>query len=135
VPTRRDSPRLPPFHELLVRLRDNDGELVLPGEFIPAAERYNVIGAIDRWVLESAVKRLRQYTPRASSRRCCRSTFPGTSISERNFLDFVLSLVEDPAHRRGLCFEITESAVITSMTQIGVFRAGSAQARLPHRAR
>ena len=33
------------FHELLVRLRDDDGELVLPGEFIPAAERYNVIGA------------------------------------------------------------------------------------------
>ena len=49
------APRVPPFHELLVRLRGDDGALVLPGEFIPAAERYNVIAAIDRWVVERAV--------------------------------------------------------------------------------
>ncbi|MFI4886899.1 MAG: diguanylate cyclase, partial [Steroidobacterales bacterium] len=40
------------FHELTVRLRDDDGRLVLPGEFIPAAERYNVMSVIDRWVVQ-----------------------------------------------------------------------------------
>ena len=44
------------FHELTVRLRDDSGELVPPGEFIPAAERYNVMSAIDRWVLGQAIE-------------------------------------------------------------------------------
>ena len=51
----------PPFHELLVRMRDDDGELTLPGVFMPAAERHNIVSAIDRWVVEQAVDRLRQY--------------------------------------------------------------------------
>ena len=121
MPTRQDSPRLPPFHELLVRLRDNDGELVLPGEFLPAAERYNVIGAIDRWVLESAVKRLRQYMAAGLEVPLLSINLSGSSIGERNFLDFVLSLVEDPAIGGHLCFEITESAIITGLSQITYF--------------
>ncbi len=112
---------LPPFHELLVRLRDDDGELVLPGEFIPAAERYNIIGAIDRWVLESTVARLRQYLAAGLEVPLLSINLSGTSICERNFLDFVLALVEDPAIGAHLCFEITEAAIITGMTQILYF--------------
>jgi diguanylate cyclase (GGDEF)-like protein/PAS domain S-box-containing protein len=41
----------PGFHELTIRLRDDDGRLVPPSEFIPAAERYNVMSIIDRWVV------------------------------------------------------------------------------------
>ena len=41
-----------PFFELMVRLRDEDGTLVPPSEFIPAAERYNVMVMVDRWVVE-----------------------------------------------------------------------------------
>ena len=37
-------------YELLLRMRGENGELVLPAEFIPAAERYNVMPMIDRWV-------------------------------------------------------------------------------------
>ena len=121
IATRADSPRLPPFHELLVRLRDDDGELVLPGEFIPAAERYNIIGTIDRWVLESAVARLRQYLAAGLEVPLLSINLSGTSICERNFLDFVLTLVEDPAIGEHLCFEITETAMITGMTQIVYF--------------
>ncbi|MBS0389088.1 MAG: EAL domain-containing protein, partial [Proteobacteria bacterium] len=121
VATRHDSPRLPPFHELLVRLRDHDGDLVLPGEFIPAAERYNIIGAIDRWVLEAAVTRLRQYVAAALEVPLLSINLSGTSICERNFLDFVLTLVEDPVIGEHICFEITESAIITGLSQIAYF--------------
>ncbi len=121
VATRRDSPRLPRFQELLVRLRDDDGELVLPGEFIPAAERYNIIGAIDRWVLEKSVARLRQYLAAGLELPLLSLNLSGTSICERNFLDFVLTLVEDPVIGGHLCFEITESAIITGMSQIVYF--------------
>jgi diguanylate cyclase (GGDEF)-like protein/PAS domain S-box-containing protein len=121
VATRRDSPRLPQFQELLVRLRDDDGELVLPGEFIPAAERYNIIGTIDRWVLEKSVARLRQYLAAGLELPLLSLNLSGTSICERNFLDFVLALVEDPVIGGHLCFEITESAIIAGMSQIVYF--------------
>jgi diguanylate cyclase (GGDEF)-like protein/PAS domain S-box-containing protein len=121
VATRRDSPRLPLFQELLVRLRDDDGELVLPGEFIPAAERYNIIGAIDRWVLEKSVARLRQYLAAGLELPLLSLNLSGNSICERNFLDFVLTLVDDPVIGGHLCFEITESAIITGMSQIVYF--------------
>jgi diguanylate cyclase (GGDEF)-like protein/PAS domain S-box-containing protein len=121
VATRHDSPRLPLFQELLVRLRDDDGELVLPGEFIPAAERYNIIGAIDRWVLEQSVARLRQHLAAGLELPLLSLNLSGASICERNFLDFVLALVEDPVIGGHLCFEITESAIVTGMSQIVYF--------------
>jgi diguanylate cyclase (GGDEF)-like protein/PAS domain S-box-containing protein len=117
LPARTDAPRLPPFHELLVRLRDDDGELILPGEFIPAAERYNIVGAIDRWVLERTVARLREHLAAGLELPLLAVNLSGNSICERSFLDYVLTLVEDPLIGRSLCFEITETAVIASLAQ------------------
>jgi diguanylate cyclase (GGDEF)-like protein/PAS domain S-box-containing protein len=112
---------LPAFHELLVRLRDDNGALVLPGEFMPAAERYNVVSAIDRWVVEQAVRVLQEYASGDEPPFLFALNLSGTSLSDRSFLDLVLSLVEEPRTARGLCFEITETAVITSMTQAVYF--------------
>ena len=119
--TRADSPKLSAFIELLVRLRDDDGTLILPGEFIPAAERYNIVGAIDRWVLERAVARLREYQAAGQEAPLLAINLSGNSICERNFLDFVLAQVEDPLIGKNLCFEITETAIITSMAQAVFF--------------
>jgi predicted signal transduction protein with EAL and GGDEF domain len=44
--------------EVMLRLRDESGALVTPAEFIPAAERYNVMPSIDRWVVRQALDRL-----------------------------------------------------------------------------
>ena len=44
--------------ELLLRMRDETGNLVLPNEFIPAAERFNLMPAIDRWVVRQACRTL-----------------------------------------------------------------------------
>jgi diguanylate cyclase (GGDEF)-like protein/PAS domain S-box-containing protein len=107
----------PSFHELLVRLRDDDGRIVLPGEFIPAAERYNVVSAIDRWVVQRAVELLREQADSPGPPLMYAVNISGTSLSDRSYLDFVLNLVEEASIARGLCFEITETAVITSMTQ------------------
>jgi diguanylate cyclase (GGDEF)-like protein len=112
---------LPAFHELLVRLRDDNGTLVLPGEFMPAAERYNVVSAIDRWVVQQAVRVLREYASSEQPPFLFALNLSGTSLSDRSFLDLVLGLVEDPRIARGLCFEITETAVITSMAQAVYF--------------
>jgi diguanylate cyclase (GGDEF)-like protein/PAS domain S-box-containing protein len=114
IATRADSPRLPPFHELLVRLRDDDGELTLPGEFIPAAERHNIVGAVDRWVVERAVVRLRQCLAAGRDVPLLAVNISGQSLSEPDFLEFVLARVRDPAIGRGLCFDIAESALTSN---------------------
>ena len=107
----------PVFHELLVRLYGEDGELVPPGEFIPAAERYNVISAIDRWVVGRAAAEVRRLAGEGGEPRLFSVNISGTSLSDRSFLDFLLKVVEDPLVARGLCFEITETAVITNLSQ------------------
>ena len=118
IATGAASPRLPRFHELLVRLRDDDGGLTLPGEFIPAAERHNIVGAIDRWVVEHAVARLRQYLAAGQEMPLLAVNLSGQSLGEREFLDFVLTLVEDPAIARSLCFDVAESSVINGTAQV-----------------
>jgi diguanylate cyclase (GGDEF)-like protein/PAS domain S-box-containing protein len=123
VATGCPAPQLPAFYELLVRLRGDNDELVMPGEFIPAAERYNVVSHIDRWVVRRAVQALQQHGGVNAEQPSFlfALNLSGMSLSDRSFLDYVLTLVEDPRIAHGLCFEITETAVITSMAQAVVF--------------
>ncbi len=121
TPTSDASPALPAFCELLVRLRDDGGKLVLPGEFIPAAERYNMVAAIDRWVMQRAVRALREHASGDEAPFLFALNLSGMSIGDRGFLEFALSLTEDRRIARGLCFEITETAVITSMAEAVYF--------------
>ena len=103
------------FHELTVRLRDDSGELVAPTEFIPAAERYNVMSAIDRWVVEQAIALLRARQRAGQPLPLLAVNLSGTSLNEQSFVDFVLQSVGDPALAAALCFEITETAAVTSL--------------------
>src|SRR6185437_2962459 len=68
------------FHELTVRLRDDDGRLVAPGEFIPAAERYNVMSVIDRWVVQRAIERLRDWVERAEGSAAVEGQWHGSAV-------------------------------------------------------
>ena len=72
-------------------------------------------------MLEQAVARLRQYLAAGLEVPMLAVNLSGNSICERNFLDFVLTLAEDPAIGRSLCFEINETAIITSMAQVVFF--------------
>ena len=103
------------FHELTVRLRDDDGRLVAPGEFIPAAERYNVMSVIDRWVIERAIERLKGWAARMEPPLLA-VNLSGTSLNEQSFIDFVLQQVGDAALAQALCFEITETAAVTNLS-------------------
>jgi diguanylate cyclase (GGDEF)-like protein/PAS domain S-box-containing protein len=105
----------PNFHELTVRLRGDDGELVPPSEFIPAAERYNVMSVIDRWVVRQAVRRLRDAQSRGAPLPTLAVNLSGTSLNEHSFLDFVLESVGDARIAAALCFEITETAAVTNL--------------------
>ena len=104
------------FHELTVRLRDDDGQLVPPSEFIPAAERYNVMSVIDRWVVLRAVELLRARRSAGVALPLLAVNLSGTSLNEQSFLEFVLQSVGDPVIAAALCFEITETAAVTNLS-------------------
>jgi diguanylate cyclase (GGDEF)-like protein/PAS domain S-box-containing protein len=103
------------FHELTVRLRDDSGELVLPSEFIPAAERYNVMSVIDRWVVGQAIALLTERWHRGVALPRLAVNLSGTSLNEQSFVDFMLHSVTEREIARALCFEITETAAVTSL--------------------
>ncbi len=110
-----------PFHELMVRLRDEDGHLIMPGEFIPAAERYNVMPAIDRWVVQQATGILRERLAAAGEAPLLAVNLSGNSLNDQSFLDFVLQQAGDAGVARSLCFEITETAAVTSLSDAMYF--------------
>jgi len=80
-----------------------------------------VVSAIDRWVVQQAVRVLREHASGEQPPFLFALNLSGASLSDRSFLDLVLGLVEDPRIARGLCFEITETAVITSMAEAVYF--------------
>lgn len=121
IPTAGSSAGAQPFHELMVRLRDEDGRLIMPGEFIPAAERYNVMPAIDRWVVRQATAILSRRLEQAGEAPLLAVNLSGNSLNDQSFLDFVLQQTADSAVARSLCFEITETAAVTSLSDATYF--------------
>jgi diguanylate cyclase (GGDEF)-like protein/PAS domain S-box-containing protein len=109
------------FFELMVRLRDEDGSLVPPGEFIPAAERYNVMVMVDRWVINRAIELLESCLAAGRTLPLVAVNLSGTSINDEDFLDYVLSRLRDDRVAHALCFEITETAAVASLSKATYF--------------
>jgi diguanylate cyclase (GGDEF)-like protein/PAS domain S-box-containing protein len=106
-----------PFYELMVRLRDEDGALVPPTEFIPSAERYNVMVMVDRWVVNRAIELLEDCLARNARLPLLAVNLSGTSINDEDFLEFVLTRLASEQVARALCFEITETAAVASLAK------------------
>ena len=101
-------------YEVLLRLKDEQGNLIPPGQFIPVAERYGVISIIDKWVLETTLKCYKQI---ASSQKVLVSiNLSGASINNDRFTNYALDCIAkseiDPQY---ICFEITETTAISQL--------------------
>jgi diguanylate cyclase (GGDEF)-like protein/PAS domain S-box-containing protein len=108
-------------YELLVRMRGENGELVLPAEFIPAAERYNVMPMIDRWVVSQALGTLAHYRTDGDARHgyTLSINLSGTSLNDDRFLEFLISELQTYDLSPGaVCFEITETAAISNLPNV-----------------
>ncbi len=106
-------------YELLLRMRDEAGELVGPDQFIPAAERYNLMSTLDRWVIHEALTELADRNDQGEARYTLAINLSGTSLSEDRFLDFVIEeLVRQKLPDGAICFEITETAAISNLSRV-----------------
>jgi diguanylate cyclase (GGDEF)-like protein len=105
-------------YEVLLRMRGDEGEAILPMAFIPAAERFNQMQAIDRWVIRQSLHLLKQVV---STREGAKVSFSlnlsGASLCDERFGQFLqeqFAYFAVPSQQ--VCFEITETAAITNLT-------------------
>ncbi len=109
-------------YELMLRLRDESGSLVAPAEFIPAAERYNVMPSIDRWVVRQALDRLVHRTASGVKPYTIAVNLSGTSLNDERFLEYLIAeLTSHDLAPGAMCFEITETAAIANLGSVVYF--------------
>lgn len=109
-----DDPGAEPSHwEVLLRLQDVDGRIVPPGEFLPVAESYGLIGRVDRYVVTRVLERLeRDDLPK----RRYAVNLSGVSLSDPALVGYLHNLLADRNLPPGaLCFEITETAAVSDL--------------------
>jgi len=109
--------------EVLVRMLDANDNLVLPSVFLPAAERYELLTSIDRWVLRSLAAHLAERRIREDERaeRPMRHSVNVSSVSlqDPEFRTFVRGLIESHRLAQGqLCLEVTEVGAMANLTRI-----------------
>jgi diguanylate cyclase (GGDEF)-like protein/PAS domain S-box-containing protein len=109
-------------YEILLRMRDEQGKIITPDNFIAAAERYGLTPSIDRWVVENTLRWLVSDVDERDKLAMCSINLSGQSLGDDKFLPFVI----EQFHRSGLdarriCFEITETAAIASFSQANRF--------------
>jgi diguanylate cyclase (GGDEF)-like protein/PAS domain S-box-containing protein len=107
------------WHETLLRLRDEQGHLVPPGAFIPAAERYNLMPMVDRWVIARAFSFLaRDERGEGTVPSRLSINLSGASINQEDTSAYIMQQLDifqlDPTR---ICFEITETAAISNLTR------------------
>jgi diguanylate cyclase (GGDEF)-like protein/PAS domain S-box-containing protein len=102
-------------HEILIRMRDDGGGLVVPGEFLATAERFGLIGGVDRWVTQQAV-RLIEAHKREGRDLILEVNLSGKTMGDTRFPDEVRHQLTnsgiDPAN---LIFEVTETAAVADI--------------------
>jgi diguanylate cyclase (GGDEF)-like protein/PAS domain S-box-containing protein len=107
-------------YEVLIRLEDN--EIVLPEEFIPAAERYQLLSQLDRWVITTMFQWIADHPAHLRDLYLCAINLSGHSLNEEAFLEFINHRLKDlgiPPEK--ICFEITETVAIANISRATAF--------------
>lgn len=115
-------PGLVDYAEVLVRMRGEDGSLIPPGRFIPAAERYGLIPLIDRWVIEHSFRQQREWQDAGRLPLKLNINLSGLTLADPGLMDFIHHMQQTygiaPAH---VGFEITESCAISQLDRALAF--------------
>lgn len=102
--------------EILLRLKNEDGKLLTPGAFLPAAERYGLMTNIDRWVIGHLIERLTQDMHTHDGTTSYWINLSGMSVSDETFLIFLKDIITRANFPPNvLNFEITETYFVSNM--------------------
>jgi len=104
--------------EILLRLHDEAGRIILPDSFIPAAERYGLMTSLDRWVVENVFRIIARCMHERPGRpmAMCAINLSGITIGDDDFLGFLREKFESYSiPPEMICFEITETSAIANL--------------------
>jgi len=105
-----------PAMEVFVRLRDEEGSGIAPGEFVRAAERYRLMGLVDRWVVQTTLTALGRGALPVPSNRCVAINISGQTLADPDFLEFVVECLDSTGVVPGqVCFELSETSVAANI--------------------
>ena len=104
-------------YELLLRMKDEEGKIIPPGAFLPAAERYNLIEQLDAWVVNNAITLLSSHPEFLDQVHFISINLSGPSLTNGKFLDSIISQIKtariEPVK---ICFEVTETFAILNLS-------------------
>jgi diguanylate cyclase (GGDEF)-like protein len=108
-----------PRFELLIRMLGDRGEIIPPGKFLSAAERYQLMPTVDRWVVRRACELLGEHSASVGEDIARFAVnLSGQSLQDETFLRFVIDQIKESSLPPGvLCFELTETATIGNLVK------------------
>jgi diguanylate cyclase (GGDEF)-like protein/PAS domain S-box-containing protein len=105
-----------PAAELFLRMPDDSGKVATPAQFLSAAERYQLMSHLDRWVVRAALTSLASDTPHLPEGRSCSINLAGQTLSDEEFLEYVVDLLDHTGvNPTKICFEVSETAVMNNI--------------------
>jgi diguanylate cyclase (GGDEF)-like protein len=103
-------------YEILIRMEGDEGQIIPPGEFLPAAEHYHLSPQIDRWVIRNTIGWLDDHPNQLEELATCSINLSGLSIGDEEMLSFIKhTLAQSNVPPTKICFEVTETAAIAHL--------------------
>ena len=109
-------------YEILIRMEDKRGRMILPGEFLPAVERYNLAVRLDTWVLKTTLSWLTSNPEHFEGGAQFFINLSGDTIGDESFHNSMLHMLQKmgmPPQK--FCFEVTETAAISNISSARAF--------------
>lgn len=101
--------------EFLIRMLDENGDIISPDKFIPAAERYHLMVDVDKWVINNAFINIKKLEKKYNKSILCAINLSGQSICDKRFLTYVVDKFDESGvSPSSVCFEITETAAVAN---------------------
>jgi len=111
-----------PLYEMLLGLKNDDGTISSPAEFIESAEQYGFMNVVDRWVIHEAFNWIHELADRQKKVPHVSINLSSTSLVEDRFLDYILEQISEfGVGTSRICFEITETGAITNFAKAADF--------------